>query len=125
MDLIKNENFETINEIIKFLKNKYNINPPLITLDMARGPIKAFLNKFSDIDIFICYYLFISRIVIHLPQLRSKSKQIYNKVLNILINIKLLYFIENEKIGIFCQKIEDEYNNTPLINFLNTLKIHI
>ena len=75
MALIKNENFETINEIIKFLKNNYNFNPPLITLNMARGPIKAFLNNFSDIDIFICYYNFISRIVILFSQLRPKRKK--------------------------------------------------
>ena len=83
MSLIKNKNYETINEILVYLKSKYNFRPKLITLDMARGPIKAFIRNFTNIDIYICFYHFISRVVLHLPQLKSKKPLVKKKEQNI------------------------------------------
>lgn len=50
---IKNEKYEAINEILLYLKNKFNFKPKLITLDMARGPINSFIKSFNNINIYI------------------------------------------------------------------------
>lgn len=71
--LIKKENFETINVIIKYLKKNFNFNSSLIILDIARGFLKTFKSIYKDINIFICFYQFINRTIIHLPQLKSKK----------------------------------------------------
>ena len=71
--LIKNENKETIDVILEYLINKYQFNPPLLTCDMARGCIKSFIEKFDNINIYICFFHFISRIIKHLPQIKSKN----------------------------------------------------
>ena len=119
MSLIKNENYETILEIIKYLKNNYEFNPQIITMDMARGPIKAFLNSFEKINIKICYYHFISRIILHLPQLRSKNKIIKKKAQIILINIKLLCFINFNLIDTFYNKLKTKFSNKTFKKFFN------
>lgn len=59
-----------------------------------------------------------------MPQLKSKKENIKSYALNILINIKIICFIQNESINDFYNKIEINFNNRKLTNFL-ILKRHI
>lgn len=81
-------------------------------MDLARATIKAFKNIY-----FFCYFHFIARVILHLPQLKSKKSRIKNIAQNILYNIKLLCFIEMEKIEEFYNRIEERYNNKTFTKF--------
>jgi len=89
---------------------------------MARGPIKAFIKSFNNTNIFICFYHFISRIILHLPQLRSKKNPIRNNAINILIIIKYYVLLKIKQFKIFIIKFIiklTNFNNRIINKFFN------
>ena len=64
------------------------------------------------------------RIYIYLPELKNKSNPNYIMAKDLIANIKLLCFINNDEIDNFFCKIKKNMKNN-LINFLITLKILI
>lgn len=64
------------------------------------------------------------RIYIYLPELKNKSNPNYIIAKDLIANIKLLCFINNDEIDNFFCKIKKNIKKN-LINFLITLKIHI
>ena len=112
ISIIKNENKETILTILDYLSLKYNFNPNIITLDFGRGPYVAFKTKFPNCRIFPCFFHFIQRILLHLKEINSTNKTLKKKAKDLLANIKLLCFINNNEIDSFYDKIYRKYNKT-------------
>ena len=73
ISLIKNENFETFDVIIKYLKIEYNFNPSIMTVDFNKAAFKAFKLNFNNIR-FVPFFSFFQRIYLKLPQLKDKKK---------------------------------------------------
>ena len=48
-------------------------------MDLSRSAIEAFIKNFDNLHIILYYYHFITRIIIHLPQLKSQNKKIKKK----------------------------------------------
>ena len=107
--LIYNENYETLVTIFKFLKTNYNFQPDLFTVDFGRAGYTAIKNIFPNTRIFPCYFHLIRRLIIHLKDLKSNNKVIKRNAKNLLFNMKLLLFIEDDKIDEFIELIKDKY----------------
>ena len=107
--LIYNEIIETLEEIFKYLKKNFNFNPDLITVDFGKAGYIAIKNIFPNIRIFPCYFHLIRRMVIHLKNLKSKNKVLKRNSKNLLFNMKILLFIDNDKIEYFFDLIKNKY----------------
>ena len=70
---IRNENIETFVNIYEYLINKYKFIPINITIDCQKAHIKALLKLFPNCCLIICYFHIIRRLVIYLPEIRSKN----------------------------------------------------
>ena len=110
--LIKNENVETIVEILTFLQKNYNFNPTLITSDCALSFAIAIKKTFPQCIHILCYYHVIKRIILHLKELKSKNKELKRKAKNLLSNIKLLLFVNKDDIEDFFIEIKKVYFST-------------
>ena len=93
------------------MKNEYNFNPAIMTTDFNKAAYKAFKLNFSAIRMVPCFFHFFQRIYLKLPQLKDKNKNIKNLAKNLTINLKLLCFIDNNKIDTFFDKIEKKFRN--------------
>ena len=107
--LIYNENRETIENILKYLKLNFNFNPPVITLDFRKVGYLAFKNIFPKTRIFPCYFHLIRRLIIHIKNLRSDNKVIKRASKNLLFYMKILLFIDHDKIDEFFELIKIKY----------------
>ena len=56
----------------------------------------AIKNVFPNARIFPCYFHLIRRLIIHLKSLRSNNSVIKRTAKNLLFNMKLLLFIDND-----------------------------
>ena len=119
MALIYNENKETLEAIFNFLKLNYNFYSNLFTVDFGKAGYLAIQNIFSKTRIFPCFFHLIRRLILHLKYLRSKNKLVKRNAKNLLFNIKLLIFIDSDKILEFFNKIKDDYysNNKKFIDY--------
>ena len=117
--LIYNENIETFETIYNYLKLNYNIQPPLITIDFCKANYIAIKKIFPNTRIFPCYFHLIRRLIIHLKTLRSNNSVIKTTAKNLLFNMKLLLFIDNENIDEFFEMIKDKYydSNKSFIDY--------
>ena len=117
--LIYNENFETICEIFNFLKKNYNFYPKIITVDFGKAGYKAIQKVFPKTRIFTCYFHLIRRLIIHLKNIKAKNKLIRRNARNLLFNMKILIFIDNEKIEQFFELIKRQYykNNKKFLDY--------
>ena len=73
--LISNENVETFDVIYQYLYSKYKFQPKKITVDCQKSHIISLQKIYPNSYIIICYFHIIRRLVIHLPQIRSKNKE--------------------------------------------------
>ena len=58
-----------------------------------------------------CFFHFIQRLKLYLPELKSKIKPIKNNAKYLLLNIKLLSFKDIPKVDEFFNKIKNKYMN--------------
>ena len=91
--LIANENKETLITVYEYLKNKYQWNPQHISIDFSKAELKSIKLIFKNITIVPCFFHFISNIIKHLKQLKSKNIKERNIAKDLLANIKLLVFL--------------------------------
>ena len=109
MVLISNENVEMFVNIYEYLINKYKFNPIRITVDCQKAHIKALLKLFPYCCLIICYFLIIRRLVIHLPEIRSKNIEKKEQAKNLLSNKKSLLFIPQTDIINYFELIREKY----------------
>ena len=109
INLIYNENKETFSEIFKFLKLTYQFNSKLFTVDLARGCYLAILEQFPNCRIFPCYFHIIRRLIIHLNNIKSENGVIKRAAKNLLLNMKILLFIDDNELENFYSKIKNKY----------------
>ena len=107
--LIYNENIETLEVIFKYLKMNFNFQPEFITVDFGKAGYIEIKNIFLNTRIFPCYLHLIRRFIIHIKYLRSKNKVLKRNSKNLLFNMKLLLFIDNDKIEDFYDLIKNKY----------------
>ena len=107
--LIYNENRVTIETILKYLKLNFNFNPPVITIDFGEAGYSALKNIFPKTRIFPCYFHLIRRLILHIKDLLSENKVIKRASKNLLFNMKILFFIDNDKIDEFFELIKNKY----------------
>ena len=107
--LIYNENKETLEEIFKFLKKNFNFQPSLITVDLGKAGYIAIKNIFPNTRIYPCYFHLVRRFILHLKYLRSNNKVLKRNSKNLLFNMKLLLFIDSDKIEDFFEIIKNKY----------------
>ena len=110
--LINNENAETIEKILNFLKINFQLNPELITVDFGKAGLKAINKIFPNARIFPCYFHMIRRLCLHIKNLKSSNKVIKRAAKNLLFNMKILLFIDSDKIDSFFTLIKNKYYNT-------------
>ena len=109
ISLIKNENLETYKKILLYLKDTFNFKPEIMTVDFCKAAYIAFKNIYKDIIMVPCFFHLIQRLILHLPQYKDSKLTIKNNAKNILINIKILCFVDNTKIDELFEKIKDKY----------------
>lgn len=109
--LIRNENIENFKKIFNYLKIKYNFEPKYITSDYHRGQIAAINSSFPDAEIILCLFHALKNIKAKIPNLNSKN--IKEKLLNkdLIVNIKLMFFIPENKIDSFFDLIKSKFND--------------
>ena len=88
-------------KIFEYLYKKYNFVPDLITMDFCRGPYSAIKNFFPNSRIYPCLFHFMQRVILHLPELKSKDIILKIEERDLLSNIRLICFINNETLDIF------------------------
>ena len=103
--MIFNENTETFYTLFDYLKNKYNFKTKYITIDFSVAEYYGFKKVFKDIIIIPCFFHFCQNIVRHLPELKNKNNTIKNYAKDSFTNLKLLCFIEKEKVKNFYEEI--------------------
>lgn len=74
ISLIQNENKESFYSIYKYLIDNYNLKLSLITCDCNAVHIIAIYKLSPSTNILLCYFHIIRRLIIHLPDIRSKNK---------------------------------------------------
>ena len=109
--LIYNENRETLEEIFNFLKRNYSFNPAVFTVDFGKAGYLAISHAFPSNRIFPCYFHLIRRLVLHIKNLRAKNKLVKRNAKKFLFNMKILLFIDSEKIDNFFNKIKIRFNS--------------
>ena len=77
-----------------------------MTVDFNKAAYKAFKLNFQNIRMVPCFFHLFQRLYLKLPQLKDKNKTIKNKSKDLICNLKLLCFIDNNKIDTFFEKIE-------------------
>jgi len=121
LSLIYNENVETIEKLLEFLKDVYNFNPNLITIDLGKAGYKAVTNIFPKCRIFPCYFHIIRRFILHIKNLNSKNKQLKKNAKDLLFNIKILLFIDYDQIDYYYNLIKNRYykNNEKFFKYFD------
>ena len=107
--LISNENVETFDTIYQYLYSKYKFQPTKLTVDCQKSHIISIQKIYPNCYIIICYFHIIRRLVIHLPQIRSKNKEIKESAKNLLANMKILLFLPHTDIQKFFDLIKLKY----------------
>ena len=103
--MISNENTETFYTLFDYLKNKYNFKPKNITIDFSISEYYGFKNVFNDIIIIPCFFHFCQNIARNLPELKNNNNTIKNYAKDLFTNLKLLCFVEREKVKNFYEEI--------------------
>ena len=109
--LIKKENKETFSEILNYLKVNFNFSHKIITIDISLAEIMSIRKTFPFCKNLLCFYHIIQRCVKYLPQIRSKNSSIKTKANDLLINIKILLFIDSNNIENYFDMIINKYIN--------------
>ena len=91
--LIKNEKKETFIKIFNYLTEYYKFYPETINVDCNIAQILAIKHIYKECNIILCFYHILKRLIIHLPQIRSKDKKIKKSVKYLFNNIKILLYI--------------------------------
>lgn len=81
----------------------------MITVDFGKTEYIALKKIFPHIRIFPCYFHIIRRFIIHIKNLRSRNKVLKRNAKNLLFNMKILLFINSEKIDKFFELIKKKY----------------
>ena len=76
ISLIKNENIETFKCIINHLKETYNFNPKIMTVDFCKAAYITFKNTYKDIIMVPCFFHLLQRLILHLPQYKDQNVQL-------------------------------------------------
>ena len=90
----------------------YFFNPKLITVDFGRAGIKTIGNVFPNTRIYPCYFHLVRKMVLHIKNLNSNNNIMKCNAKNLIFNMKLLLFIDNETIDNFFGLIKEKYYNT-------------
>lgn len=72
-----------------------------MTVDFQKANIISIQKIFPNCYIIVCYFHIIRRLVIHLPQLRTKNKENKEIAKNLLFNMKILLFIAHGDIHVY------------------------
>ena len=111
ISLIKNENIETFKSIITYLKETYNFNQKIMTVDFCKAAYITFKNTYKDIIMVPCFFHLLQRLILHLPQYKDQKSTIKNNAKNIIINMKILCFVDSTKIEELFIKIKNKYSH--------------
>ena len=111
ISIISNENKETFITVLNFLKIKYNFTPKIMATDYSKSLILSIKHIFPNILLIPCFFHFIQNNIKKLPEIRSKTKTIKEYAKDCLANIRLLCFIDHEKINNFYKDIKDKYRS--------------
>ena len=107
--LLQNENIETFTSIFNYLESIYKFNPKCINLDCSSSEIIAIKKKYPNCKIVLCYYHIVKRIMKHIPQLKNKNENINSKAKDLFSNVKILLFLNKNKVKEFFQLIINKY----------------
>ena len=80
-----------------------------MTVDCQKSHIISIHKIYPNFYIIICYFYIIRRLVINLPQIRSKNKESKELAKNFLVNMKLLLFLPQRDIFQFFDLIKNRY----------------
>ena len=119
--LIRHENIENFKKIFNYLRIKYNFEPKYVTTDYHRGQIAAINTSFPESEIILCWFHALKNIKTKIPNLNSKN--INEKMIskNLIVNIKLMFFIPEDKIDSFYTSIKKNFNNKIFDSFYKYL----
>ena len=119
--LIRHENTENFKKIFNYLKIKYNFEPKYVTSDYHRGQIAAINSSFPDSQVILCWFHALKNIKTKIPNLTSKNikEKIVSK--NLIANIKLMFFIPEDKIDGFYASIKKKFNDKCYESFYKYL----
>ena len=56
--LLKNENFETFDILLKYRKSKYNFHPQIMIVDFKKASYETFKLNFENIKMVLAFFIF-------------------------------------------------------------------
>ena len=107
ISLILNENYETFFTIFNYLKININFNPKFTTIDFNKACFKAIFKLFPHIKIISCYYHLMKNCYKKIEELKYKIKK--NDALDLISNIKNIYFVKTDNILEYFNLINNKY----------------
>lgn len=111
--LLSHEDSETLSELYYYLKTIWKFIPSKITYDFALGNINAIDTVFENDNVLIipCFFHLIQAWWRKLNKLGFRKKNIIKKTKVLVLNLKLLSFMNHDKALEFYKEIKNEYNN--------------
>ena len=107
--LIQNEKFETYFKIFSVLKNTYNFNPKMITIDFSKALTKAINMNFPEGIIIKCYFHWSQALWKNMKKYSLIEKEMLKRNEELMLNIKLMAFMKPNLLGKFYDLIIEEY----------------
>ena len=110
--LLSHEDAETFSELYYYLKTIWKFIPSKITYDFALGNINTINTVYKNDNVLIipCFFHLIQVWWRKLNKLGFRKKNIIKKTKALVINLKLLPFMNHDKALEFYKKIKNEYN---------------
>ena len=95
--------------VFNYLKNKYEFYPPKIPTDYSIPLLKSIKFCYPEAKIVPCFFHFMQNQIKKIPEIRNKNKVLKNFAKDLLANIRLICFININKIESFYESMKNKY----------------
>ena len=119
--LIRHENIQNFESVFNYLKIKFNFRPDVITSDYQKGQIGAIIKCFPNSKIVLYWFHALQNIKKRIPFLKSKNITEKKMSKDLIANIKLMFFLPEDKIKGFYANIKQKFNSSSFLQFYKYL----
>ena len=106
------EGYENFKQLYNFLKTNYHFEPQFMTFDFCLANIKAINETFANEDVIIipCFFHFVQCLWRKASSIGLRKKSNLHKTRVLMINMKILPFLEKDKAIDFYKLIKEEFS---------------
>ena len=117
--LIPNETLKTYMEMFNYLKNNFNFNPKIFTMDFNKASGKAIKTVFPEIYLIKCFFHYVYNLWKHFIKYGLKSNINKKDLYELAFNLKMLCFVKPDNVIKIYKKIVKKYNKPIYKEFFN------